>query len=80
MSEQSLPRTNPALAAALTLAAFAFAAGTTLLAKALGTGALGPELHPLQISHGRFLFAFLGFSTAAMIVRPQTTRLNWGLT
>jgi len=41
---------NPGLAAALTLAAAAFAAGTTLLAKALGTGALGPELHPLQIS------------------------------
>ncbi|WP_412555668.1 DMT family transporter [Shimia sp. MIT1388] len=79
MSEQSLPRTNPALAAALTLAASAFAAGTTLLAKALGTGALGPELHPLQISHGRFLFAFLGFATAAMIVRPKITRPNWGL-
>ncbi|WP_299426708.1 DMT family transporter [uncultured Shimia sp.] len=79
MSEQPLPRSNPALAAALTLAASAFAAGTTLLAKALGTGALGPELHPLQISHGRFLFAFLGFATAAMVIRPQITRPNWGL-
>ncbi len=79
MNEQIQPRTNPALAATLTLAASAFAAGTTLLAKALGTGALGPELHPLQISHGRFLFAFLGFATAAMIARPQITRPNWGL-
>ncbi|WP_422047751.1 DMT family transporter [Shimia sp.] len=73
------PKTNPALAAALTLAASAFAAGTTLLAKALGTGTLGPALHPLQISHGRFLFAFIGFATAAMILRPQIERIHWGL-
>ena len=50
-----------------------------MLANALGTGALGPEMHPLQISHGRFLFAFLGFATAAMIIRPHITRPSWGL-
>lgn len=72
-------RPNPALAAALTLAASGFAAGTTLLAKALGTGALGPALHPLQISHGRFLFAFMIFATAAAALRPQLTRPNWKL-
>ncbi|MDA5558209.1 DMT family transporter [Shimia sp. MMG029] len=79
MQPTPVPTSNPALAAALTLAASAFAAGTTLLAKALGTGALGPALHPLQISHGRFLFAFLGFATAAMILRPTFSRIHWGL-
>ncbi|MCW9044102.1 MAG: DMT family transporter [Pseudopelagicola sp.] len=68
------PDQNPALAAALTVAAAAFAAGTTLLAKAIGTGALGDPLHPLQISHGRFLFAFLAFSSAALVLRPRFTR------
>ncbi len=68
------PTPNAGLAAALTLIASAFAAGTTLLAKALGSGALGPALHPLQISQGRFLFAFLIFSTAALVLRPRITR------
>lgn len=75
----SKPAANPALAAALTLAASAFAAGTTLLAKALGTEVLGPALHPLQISQGRFLFAFMAFSTAAIFLRPKLTRPAWGL-
>ncbi|MGR3712723.1 MAG: DMT family transporter [Shimia sp.] len=79
MTTQSPPRANPALAAALTLMASAFAAGTTLLAKAVGTGVLGPALHPLQVSHGRFLFALLVFSTAAILLRPSFTRPNWGL-
>lgn len=76
MSETSQ---NPALAALLTIAASGFAAGTTLLAKALGTGALGTPLHALQISHGRFLFAFLGFAIAALILRPRFTKPNLGL-
>lgn len=70
---------NPALAALLTLAAAAFAAGTTLLAKALGTGTLGPvvlgpKLHALQISQGRFLFALLAIATVSAILRPRLTR------
>ncbi|SLN64083.1 Riboflavin transporter [Roseovarius litorisediminis] len=65
---------NPGLAALLTLAASAFAAGTTLLAKAIGTGALGPALHPLQISQGRFIFAFLAIGMAALIMRPGFSR------
>ena len=70
---------NPALAAALILLATTFIAGTTLLAKALGTQALGTPLHPLQISQGRFLFAFLGISTAVLLLRPQFTRPHWGI-
>ena len=73
------PPQNPPLAALLTVAASGFAAGTTLLAKALGTGALGEPLHALQISFGRFLFAFLGFALAALILRPTFSRPNLGL-
>ncbi|NSY38319.1 DMT family transporter [Leisingera sp. ANG59] len=69
---------NPALAAALILAATTFIAGTTLMAKALGTESLGAPLHPLQISHGRFLFAFMAISTAVLILRPRFIRPHWG--
>ena len=67
---------NPALAAALTVLAAAFAAGTTLLAKALGTGVLGPEMHALQISFGRFLFALIAISCAISVLRPKFTRAH----
>lgn len=70
---------NPALAAILILLATAFIAGTTLLAKALGTGALGPALHPMQISFGRFVFAFAAVSLAVLILRPRFSHPNWGL-
>ncbi|MDO6479922.1 DMT family transporter [Shimia thalassica] len=69
---------RPALAALLTVTASGFVAGTTLLAKAVGTGVLGPALSPLQISQGRFLFAFLAFSLAAAILRPTFTRPHLG--
>lgn len=59
---------------AFMLAATAFIAATTLLAKALGTDALGPALHPLQVSHGRFLFAWFAIATTLAILRPRLTR------
>ena len=75
-----IPRAqNPALAASLTVLAAAFAAGTTLLAKALGTGVLGPEMHALQISFGRFLFALIAISCATAVMRPRFTRPHLGL-
>jgi hypothetical protein len=70
---------NPALAAALIGAATAFIAATTLLAKMLGTDTLGPPLHPLQISHGRFLFAFVSIAMIATAVRPVLGKPHWGL-
>lgn len=70
---------NPPLAALLITAASALMAGTTLLAKALGTDVLGPALHPMQVSHGRFLFAFLVIVTAVGILRPRLNRPHWGL-
>ena len=70
---------NPPLAALLIFAASAFIAGTTLLAKALGTDTLGPALHPMQISHGRFLFAFVAILGAVSVLRPRLGRPHWGL-
>jgi drug/metabolite transporter (DMT)-like permease len=48
-----------------------FIAGTTLCAKALGTDTLGTPLHPLQISHGRFVFAFMGLLCVAVVLRHK---------
>jgi len=59
------------------IAAAAFIAGTTLLAKALGTDALGPPLHPLQVSFGRFLFAWLLLVAVVAALRPNFTRPHW---
>ncbi|SEQ12397.1 DMT family transporter [Thalassovita taeanensis] len=68
------PPQNPRLAIALMLTATMFIAATTLLAKAIGTGVLGPPLHPLQISQGRFMFAFAAFATGAAAVRLRLER------
>ncbi|WP_120633395.1 DMT family transporter [Ruegeria sp. EL01] len=70
---------NPPLAALLIFIASAFLASTTLLAKALGTDTLGPPLHPMQISHGRFMFAFLVILCAIAVLRPTLRRPHWGL-
>ena len=70
------PQNNLA-AAGFMLSATAFIAGTTLLAKVAGAGPDG--LHPLQISQGRFLFAFLAFWSAAAVLRPRFTRPAWRL-
>jgi drug/metabolite transporter (DMT)-like permease len=56
------------------LVATAFIAGTTVFAKMLGAGPDG--LHPVQITQGRFLFALIGFSVAAGVIRPRFTRPN----
>ena len=70
---------NPPLAAMLILAASAFIAATTLMAKALGTDGPGAPLHPFQITFGRFLFAFLAFALAASVLRPRLQRPHLGL-
>lgn len=73
------PAANPRLAVVLMLSATAFIAGTTLMAKALGTDALGDPLHPLQVSHGRFVFAFLFYAGVASAMRLKIRRPAWGL-
>lgn len=67
---------NRALAVVFMVAATVFIAATTLIAKALGTEALGPPLHPLQISHGRFMFAWIAIASVAAILRPKLRATN----
>lgn len=70
---------TPAMAALLIIAATAFIASATLIAKMLGTDALGPGLHPLQISQGRFVFAFAALGGIAIALRPKISSPSWGL-
>ncbi|UWQ13811.1 DMT family transporter [Aliiroseovarius sp. M344] len=69
-------RPNPLAAAGFMLLASSLIAGTTLMAKLVGRDVLGDPLHPLQISHGRFLFAFLAISSVVGIVRPTIRTAN----
>ncbi len=69
-----LHRPAPGLAVVLMICATALLAGTTLIAKALGTEALGPALHPMQVSFGRFLFAWLAIVATVAALRPRLTR------
>ena len=65
---------NRAHAIVLMLAAAFFVAGATLLAKSLGTHALGDPLHPFQVTFGRFLFALIALCLVALVFRPQLRR------
>lgn len=71
------PKDNPAMAAALMLLACAFIAGSTLLAKVAAQGTYGPALHPLQVSFGRFLFAFLALAGFWLIRRPSIVKPDY---
>ena len=53
-----------------------FIGGTTMIAKVLGTDLLGRPLNPMQISHSRFLFAFIliflfFLKTKSKIIQPN---------
>ncbi len=77
----------PALLAALLMVfATAFFAGTTLLAKALGSGALGTPISALQVSQARFVFGFLAVVVVLALLPRRvralpaaTPRPAWGL-
>lgn len=60
---------NPTLAIALMLTASSLIAASTLMAKLAGTDTLGEPLHPLQVSHGRFLFAWILVAGLALGLR-----------
>jgi len=60
------------------VAASALLALTTLLAKALGRGVGGAELHPLQVSAGRFGVALLLLLLVAAWARPRLAGAPWG--
>jgi drug/metabolite transporter (DMT)-like permease len=63
-------------AALLIILASAFVAGTMLLAKTLGQDNIGNALHPMQISAGRFTFAWLTLLIFFTIRRPSFTKPN----
>jgi drug/metabolite transporter (DMT)-like permease len=50
---------------------------TTLIAKALGQGASGPPLHPLEVSAARFGFGFLALLPVALWRRPSFRGAAW---
>ena len=66
-------------AALLIVLATSFVAGTMILAKSLGTDRLGDGLHPLQISAGRFTFAWCALITVFAIRRPVIKSPNMKL-
>lgn len=72
-------RHNPALAIALMVLATSFIAATTLLAKALGTDALGPALHPFQVTHSRFLFAFVAIAAVTAARGQRISSPRWSI-
>jgi drug/metabolite transporter (DMT)-like permease len=76
-------------AAMMMVGATALVAVTTLLAKMLGRGVdsslgaylgaglCGATLHPLQVSAGRFVFAFLALAVASLWLRPSFAGARW---
>ena len=70
---------NPRLAIVLMLCATAFIAGTSLMAKMIGTGTLGEPFHPLIITFGRFVFATAALWAAAAVLRPSFKAIHWRL-
>lgn len=76
METRQNPSHNPLAAIGFILLASALIAGTTMMAKLTGRDALGEPLHPLQISHARFLFAFLAISGASIALRLRLHRPN----
>lgn len=69
-------RNSPLAAVGFMLVATVFIAGTTLMAKLAGKDLLGEPLHPFQITHGRFTFAFLAIGSFALFRRLRITRPN----
>ncbi len=67
---------NPRLAVGFMLTASVFIAASTLMAKLATSPRLGEPLHPLQVSHGRFLFAWMLIASTAAVMRLKISRPN----
>ena len=67
---------NPRLAVTFMLGASVFIAASTLMAKLATSAQLGEPLHPLQVSHGRFLFAWILIAATAAAMRLRISRPN----
>lgn len=79
MTAQARAVPRPILGAALMIASCALIAATTLMAKALGRGVDGSALHPLQVSAGRFCFAFLALLPIVAWLRPGFRGARWAI-
>ncbi len=77
-SVRSNAQKNAMVGALLMIGACALVAASTLLAKALGRGIGGAELHPLQITAGRFVFGLACLAPFALIRRPGFAGAAWG--
>ncbi|WP_252731292.1 hypothetical protein [Lentibacter algarum] len=62
-------RHNPRLAITFMITATVFIATSTLMAKLASDPRFGTPLNPLQISHGRFTFAFCLISASFIALR-----------
>lgn len=62
----------------LMIVACALLAGTTLIAKILGSPSSDNPLHPMQISAGRFMFAFAALTPLLLWKRPSLRTAVWG--
>ncbi|MBO6949883.1 MAG: DMT family transporter [Rhodospirillales bacterium] len=56
------------------ICAAALLAATSMLAKILGNDLFGPPLHPMQVSAGRFAFAFATLCAVAPFLKLKLTR------
>lgn len=59
------------------MTAGALIAWTSVIAKALGTGYGGEDMHPLTVTAGRFVFAFAALIPVIAIVRPGFAGAAW---
>ncbi len=75
MSETS----KPLVAAGFVLSAAALVAGTMLLAKVIGSGAIGAPLPPFLVSFARFFFALIALTTAVIFLDIPKGRIHWVL-
>lgn len=67
----------PLRAAVMMTFCCAFVALSTFLAKMLGRGEVGAEMHAFQIVLGRYLFAFLPLCVIVAFVRPSLKGAPW---
>lgn len=79
MNEQPAFTPRPIRGAILMILAAALIAATSLLAKVLGNGLAGDPLHPLQISAGRFVFAFSALLVVAPFLKLRFGGTPWRL-
>lgn len=70
---------SPLAAVGFMLTGAIFIAGTTLMAKLAGQNLFGDPLHPIQITHGRFTFAFIAIACFALFRRLKLQKTHMRL-